>query len=120
MKLKNQFTFILPDYMENGSERVKGVMRLIKVKDLMEVQRDSRVNDNPSYFYVVLLSRVIISLGPYKIVNSKIIENLSTKNFAFLLDFLNNINHNVLKRFPIRCSSCDITYQGEMRLVGEL
>lgn len=120
MKLKTSFKFVLPEPMEKGEEKQKGVMRLIKVKDLIEVNRDTRVSENSSYFYVVLLSRVITSLGQHKAVNTKIIENLSTKNFAFLLDFLNQINHNIVKQFPIKCSQCETVYQGELHLAGEL
>jgi len=120
MKLKTDFKFILPEPMEKGGEKPKGVMRLIKVKDLVDLSSDIRVVENPSYFYVVLLGRVITSLGHHRMLNAKIIENLSTKNFAFLLDFLNQINHSVIKRFPIKCEQCSEVYQGELRLAGEL
>jgi hypothetical protein len=119
MKIKKEFSFVLPDAVSD-TLKIKGTMRLVKVKDLMEVQRDSRVAENPSYFYVVLLSRIISSLDNHKVINTKIIENMSTRNFAFLLDFMNSINHNILNRFAIRCEECGTLYQGERRLAGEL
>jgi hypothetical protein len=120
MKLKTEFKFVLPEPMDKGEEKPRGVMRLIKVKDLVDLNSDIRVIENPSYFYVVLLGRVITSLGHHKMLNAKIIENLSTKNFAFLLDFLNQINHSVIKQFPIKCGHCETVYQGELHLAGEL
>lgn len=120
MKLKTSFRFVLPEPLEKGGEKASGEMRLIKVKDLVDLNSDIRVTENPSYFYVVLLGRVITSLGSHRMLNAKIIENLSTKNFAFLLDFMNQINHNVVKQFPIKCGHCGTVYQGELHLAGEL
>jgi len=124
MKIKKEYSFILPKSLnstkEENSGKTKGVMRLIKVKDLLDVSRDTRVKETPSYFYVILLSRVILKLGNERIINSKVIENLSTENFAFLVDFMNEINHKVLHTFPVRCDKCGTVYSGEVILAGEL
>lgn len=119
MKLKTEFNFILPDLTGDGN-KIKGVMRLVKVKDIIEVYRDNRVKENPAYFYVVLLSRIVVKIEGEKMMNTRIIENLTSKNFAFLVDFMNEINHRVLKQFPVKCSSCGEEYLGELQLLGEL
>ncbi len=118
MKIKTEFNFVLPQ-SDREDQKVRGVMRLIKVKDLLEISRDVRVQESSSYFYVVLLARVIKKLDTETMVNTKMIENLTTENFAFLVDFLNEINHKVLSSFPVRCSNCDTVYSGDLNLVGE-
>lgn len=122
MKIKTEFSFVLPrtsDKIASETPKIRGTMRLVKVKDILDVSRDSRVKDTPSYFYVVLLSRVIVRLGKEKIINSKVIENLSTENFAFLVDFMNEINHKILSIFPVKCEKCSSHYSGEVVLAGE-
>jgi hypothetical protein len=120
VKLKTEFKFVLPQGAEDDKdEKMKGVMRLVKVKDLLDVYRDTRVKDSPSYFYVVLLSRLVTKLGDERMINTRVIENLSTENFTFLVDFMNEINHTILSRFPVKCGTCGTMYTGEVSLVGE-
>jgi hypothetical protein len=40
-------------------------------------------------------------------------------DFAFLVDFLHEINHQVIKRIPIACPSCGHTYWGAFGQLGE-
>lgn len=122
MKLKTEFRFVLPRGYpdQNGKiQKVRGVMRLIKVKDLIQIFRDTRVRESDAYFYVVLLTRVITSLGNDKMVTTRRIENLCPEDFAFLVDFLNEINHRIIKSVPIRCSACKNMYIGEFGVLGE-
>lgn len=123
MKIKKEFNFILPQEVldDTGkSQKIKGVMRLVRVKDLVDIHLDTRVKESSSYFYVVLLSKVIKKLGNEKFINTRIIENLSISNFAFLIDFLNEINHSILASFPVTCNECGHTFTGGVHLVGEL
>ena len=122
MKIKKEFKFILPQEVldDNGKrQKVHGIMRLVRVKDLIDIHRDSRVQESSSYFYIVLLSRVIKKLGNEKVINTKVIENLSVENFAFVIDFLNEINHSVLSRFLVECTNCNTTFTGGVNIVGE-
>ncbi len=123
MKIKKEFNFILPQHVLDDSGKlvkVNGVMRLVRVKDLIDIHRDTRVQESSSYFYIILLSRVITRFGNEKFINTKLIENLSVENFAFLIDFLNEINHRVLTSFPVTCTSCSEVYSGGINIVGEL
>ena len=123
MKLRTEFNFILPVGLtdENGHQiKTSGVMRLAKVKDVLDIYKDIRIKSNPSYFYVILLAKVIVRLGNLKIVNAKVIENLSPKDFVFLIDFFNEINHHIISNVPIECGNCNNKYIGEVMLVGEL
>ena len=121
MKIRTEFNFVLPrGYIdENGNEtKIRGVMRLVKVKDQMDINRDMRVKESSSYFYVVLLSKVISKLSSEKMITTKVIEDLSTENFTFLVDFLNEINHKVLSGFPVKCSNCNEISLREMNIAG--
>lgn len=123
MKLRTEFNFTLPVGLsdENGNiMKTSGTMKLAKVKDIINIYKDIRIANNPSYFYVILLARAIIKLGNEKIINAKIIENLSPKDFVFLIDFFNEINHHIISNVPIECSQCNKKYIGEVALVGEL
>ncbi|MCP4133345.1 MAG: hypothetical protein GY754_20425 [bacterium] len=122
MKIKTEFSFVLPadEFDKEGkAQKMRGKMRLIKVSDLLDIYRDVRVKESEAYFYVVLLAKVVINLGPHRMIHTRIIENLSTENFAFLVDFLNEINHKVLSTFPVKCSNCGNIYIGDVSMVGE-
>ena len=84
MKIRTEFNFILPkgNIDENGNQiKIRGVMKLIKVKDLLDIYHDTRVKSDSSYFYVIVLTKVVDSLTSEKVINSKIIENLAPKSF---------------------------------------
>ncbi|MCQ2584676.1 MAG: hypothetical protein MJ185_03725 [Treponema sp.] len=122
MQIRNEFRFTLPKGIgiktENG-HKVTGTMRLTKVKDIVLIERDSTVQKNTGAFYVVLLSKVITSLGAERSINRNTIEKLNPIDFAFLVDFMHEINHQVIKRIPLKCPSCQSEYFGEFEQLGE-
>jgi hypothetical protein len=122
MKIRDEFHFSLPKgtgLQPNSGTRVTGTMRLTKVSDLLSIERDGGVQRNSGEFYLVLLSKVVTQLGTLKAVNRKVIENLDPADFAFLTDFINHINHQVIKRIPLTCPSCGSTYTGVFSELGE-
>ena len=122
MRIRDEFPFSLPKGIgveNSGGRKVAGVMRLIKVKDLVAIQQDGRVKENPGFFYVILLSRIVTKLGSERMVTTKIIEQLSPDDFAFLVDMANRINHQVIKRVNIECTACGRHFVGEFGLLGE-
>ena len=85
MKIRTEFNFVLPKGIkdEDGVEKkIRGVMRLAKVSDIIDVYRDSRINENPSYFYIILLTKVVTSLTPSA---SKIVTNKSIEFFLLII-----------------------------------
>ena len=122
MSVRTLFKFTLPAGLEaeKGDERkVSGIMRLIQIKDLLQIERDSQVHQDSGMFYVVLLSKVIIELDSIKMITRLNIEQLNPENFSFLIDFLHEINHQVIKKIPITCNSCGRTCWGEFNRLGE-
>lgn len=121
-KIRTEFRFILPKgsgIAVEAGRKVSGTMRLIKVKDLVDIERDSQVQRSTGAYYVVLLSRCITELGRSTTINRTVIEKLDPVDFAFLVDFMNEINHQVIKRLPLRCSACGHEYEGILAQLGE-
>ena len=76
MELITEFEFELPrGYLdENGELHKRGVMRMATAADEILPLRDPRVVSNPAYLTIILLSRVVTSLGTlqnmYQQINS--------------------------------------------------
>ncbi len=122
MRIREEFTFSLPrgtGIENNGIKKVSGTMRFMKVKDLVLIQQDARVKENPGFSYVILLSRVVTKLGTEKMINNSVIERLCPEDFAFLVDMVNRINHQVIKRVVVDCPSCGKRFPAEFGLLGE-
>jgi hypothetical protein len=123
MKIRDEFPFVLPRGIgvENeGNRKVAGAMRFIKVKDLVAIHQDNRVKENPGYFYIILLSRVVVRLGGERMVTTRVIERLSPEDFAFLVDMSNQINHQIIKRVSVDCEQCGQRFIGEFSTLGEV
>ena len=122
MTLRTQFRFTLPGGRGIAAEagrKVSGVMRLVQVKDILQIERDAGVRRDSGVFYVVLLGKVITALGNEKAITRKTIERLCPEDFAFCVDFLHEINHQVIKRMPLRCPACGHEFFGELGRLGE-
>lgn len=122
MQIRNEFRFTLPKgtgiKTENG-RKVIGTMRLVKVSDIVGIERDSTVQKNSGAFYIVLLAKVITSLGAERNINRNTIEKMHPVDFAFLVDFMHEINHQVIKKIPLKCPHCNTEYFGEFDQLGE-
>lgn len=121
-KIRTEFKFVLPRGtgvdVEPG-RKANGTMRLVKVKDLVDIERDGQVLRGTGAYYVVLLAKCITQLGNVSVVNRNTIESLCPVDFAFLVDFMNEINHQVIKRLPLVCPNCGKTYEGYIAQLGE-
>ena len=122
MKLRKIFRFTLPrgtGIRNAAGGKVNGSMRLIKIKDLLDIERDGEVKRNSGAFYIVLLAKLISELGNEKTINRKTIERLDPIDFSFLVDFLHTVNHQVIKQIPLQCPECKHSFLGEYIKLGE-
>ncbi len=89
-----EFEFDLPKgYVDNdGVVHKRGVMRLATAADEILPLRDPRVVSNPGYLTVILLSRVIKSLGTVPRMDPRIVEKLFSSDLAFLQSMYQHIN----------------------------
>ena len=96
MAFQTEVEFKLPrGYMDEGGVlHQEGVMRLATAADEIAPMKDSRVQSNPAYLTVIVLSRVITKLGGLADVNPRIIENLFASDVSFLQSLYQKINTN--------------------------
>lgn len=119
--LQTEFNFILPKgYVDDtGTIHKEGIMRLATAADEIMPLRDARVQQNPAYLTVILLSRVVTSLGGLKMVTPKVIEDLYTSDFAYLQEMYNRINENGSNKISTKCPKCEHQFDIEVETLGE-
>jgi hypothetical protein len=78
MSMDSGFQFTLPrGYVDNdGVKHREGTMRLASAMDEVAPLKDPRVQSNPGYLSVILLSRVVTSLGKLPQIYPRVIEEL--------------------------------------------
>jgi hypothetical protein len=109
--LQTEFEFKLQKgYIdEEGNRHQEGIMRLATAADEILPFKDSRVQSNPAYLTIILLSRVVTKLGTMdsEKINPKIIESLFVSDLAFLRSFYEKINNNGSTKLPTTCPKCE-------------
>lgn len=92
--LQTEFEFTLPKgYLdETGNLHRKGVMRLATAMDEIVPLRDPRVKSNPAYATVIILSRVITTLGALEEVSPQVVEGFFACDLSYLQKFYRQIN----------------------------
>ena len=106
--VRTEFSFTLPvGYVdENGVSHREGTMRLATARDEILPLRDPRVQDNEAYLTVLLLSRVITSLGTLPAINTGVIEGMFAADLAMLQDLYRRVNAEGHTRVAVACPAC--------------
>lgn len=114
--LRTEFTFELPrGYVDSsGTVHRNGMMRLATAADELIPLRDIRVQENPAYLSVVLLSRVITELGTLSSIHDGVVENMFASDLAFLQDFYRQINAEGHTRASVTCPHCQEGFEVEL------
>jgi hypothetical protein len=115
-----EFAFVLPrGYVdEHGAVHREGRMRLATAADEILPLRDPRVQGNPAYLVVILLSRVITQLGSLEAVNPRVIEGVYAADLAYLQDFYNRVNGNGTAALQVACPHCQQRFEVEPERLG--
>jgi hypothetical protein len=115
MTVQTEFPFALPlGYMDpEGDLHREGIMRLATAYDEIAPMKDPRVQANPGYLVIILLSRVITRLGDLEHINPKLIEGLFAADLAYLQDFYRRINENGHDRLIVSCPHCEKEFEAE-------
>jgi len=121
MALQTEFEFTLPrGYVDGeGNLHRQGTMRMATAMDEIVPLRDLRVKANQAYLAVILLSRVITRLGSLREINTGIIENMFSADFAYLQDFYRRINENGTSKISITCPECSKAIEVDLGHPGE-
>jgi len=119
--LHTEFEFTLPKgYVEeSGTLHKKGKMRLATAADEILPMKDPRVQQNPAYLTVILLSRVVVSLGNLKSITPKTIEDLFAGDFTYLQELYNRVNQNGSDAVKANCPKCEHEFDVEVQYQGE-
>lgn len=94
MAFQTEVEFTLPKgYVDSdGMLHRAGVMRLATAADEILPLKDPRVQQNPAYLTIIVLSRVITRLGSLPDVNTKIIEGLFASDLNYLQQLYEQLN----------------------------
>ncbi len=120
MNLKTEFEFELPmGYVDKeGTLHKKGTMRLATAMDEITILNDMRVQTNEAYIVIVLLARVITSLGSLKSIQTNVIENLFAADLTFLQEFYRQINESGHTRREYTCPHCEDLFELDLATLG--
>ena len=121
MTLQTEFPFTLPrGFLDaEGTLHRDGVMRLATAYDEIAPMKDPRVQANPGYLVIILLSRVILRLGTLDPINPKVMEGLFAGDLAYLQDFYRRINDQGHNRLAVACPHCEKEFEVEIEPRGE-
>lgn len=121
MSFKTEISFELPKgYVDaNGDVHKYGVMRLATAADEILPLKDPKVQQNPGYLSIVLLSRVITQLGELEKIDTKVIENLFTADLSYLQDLYQSINAIEPIKIEVDCPHCKKAFVTEVPFLGE-
>jgi hypothetical protein len=121
MVFQTEFQFTLPKGFvdESGNLHREGVMRLATAGDEILPLKDPRVQQNPAYATIIVLSRVITRLGDLKTVTTKTVEDLFASDLAYLQTFYNKINGDGTTKIKAVCPNCKTAFELELGCPGE-
>ena len=121
MTLQTEFPFTLPQgYVDaEGNMHKEGIMRLATAFDEIAPMKDPRVQSNPAYVVVIILSRVIIKLGDVENVNPKTIEGLYAGDLDYLQQMYSRINLSGRNAITTVCPHCEREFDVEVEMQGE-
>jgi hypothetical protein len=111
--LQTEYEFTLPlGYVDgDGAVHKQGVMRLATAGDEIAPYKDPRVQANPAYLAVILLSRVTDLDGVA--VNPKVIEGLFAADLGHLQRLYNRINADGDEETAVTCPECGHRFTAE-------
>jgi hypothetical protein len=117
--LTTKFSFTLPRGLvdSEGNLHHQGVMRLATARDEMIVQRNKVAQENETTADIMMLSQVITQLGKFSHLTPEILENLFTRDLAYLREFYNRVNQQ--GDAEIECPHCRQGFTLELALSGE-
>jgi hypothetical protein len=118
--LQTEHDFTLPmGYLDKeGALHREGVMRLATAADEILPLKDPRVQKNPAYLAVILLSRVVTRLGGVDPITPNVIEGLFAADLAYLQALYNEINRLDDARDTVSCPQCQHSFSPEHALAG--
>jgi hypothetical protein len=113
---EHDFTLPLGFLDADGTLHREGTMRLATAADEIDPLRDPRVQRNPAFLTVILLSRVITTLGTLDVITPKTIEGLFAADLEYLQRLYNDVNR--LDGNTVVCPECEHHFEPEDERLG--
>lgn len=114
---EHEFTLPLGYIDPEGTLHRDGIMRLATAADEILPLKDPRVQKNPAYLSVILLSRVVTRLGGIEPVTPNVIESLFAADLAHLQSLYNTVNR-LEDGIPAACPECGHVFTPEPAAAG--
>jgi hypothetical protein len=118
LQTEHDFTLPLGYLDKEGMLHREGVMRLATAADEILPLKDPRVQKNPAYLAVILLSRVVTRLGGVDPITPNVIEGLFAADLAYLQSLYNEVNRLDDERDVVHCPQCQHRFSPEPALAG--
>jgi len=114
---EHEFTLPVGLIDADGTLHRDGTMRLATAADEILPLADPRVQKNPAYLSLILLSRVVTRLGTIDQITPRTMETLFAADLAHLQDLYNAVN-GLAGREEITCPACAHEFMREAAPVG--
>jgi len=115
---EHEFTLPMGYVDKDGTLHREGTMRLATAADEILPLKDPRVQKNPAYLTVILLSRVLTRLGAVDPITPNVIESLFAADLAYLQELYNEVNQVADGRVAVICPQCEHNFEIERPLSG--
>jgi hypothetical protein len=121
MAFQTEIQFTLPKgYLStDGTLHKEGVMRLATAADEILPLKDPRVQQNPAYLTVIVLSRVISKLGGLPDVHPGVIEGLYASDLSYLQSVYQEVNGDGAYKTAVVCPKCEHGFDVRLNELGE-
>jgi hypothetical protein len=110
--IQTEFQFTLP--VGYDATQKEGTMRLVTASEETSAHKDPRVQQNPAYLIIILLSMTITKLGSLQSITPQIIESLYSSDLTFLQELYTRINHSTTPTINVKCPKCEHSFEIEM------
>lgn len=120
MELQTVYPFRLPKgYLDGeGILHREGQMRLATAGDELSALRDPRVKADESMMNVLLLSKVVTSLGTLTEVTPQVMEGLFVGDLEFLQNMYETINKVDNPKIQVTCPKCGHQFTDALNFQG--
>lgn len=90
-------------------------MRLATAADEIKPLNDPRVQSNESYLTVIILARVVTTLGTLENITPHVIENLFVSDLEYLQDLYERVNTRRADVVETACPDCGEQFTVEVQ-----
>jgi hypothetical protein len=109
---QTEVEFTLPfGYIDaQGDMHRHGIMRLARAEDEIDTLQENRVQQNPAYWSISLLGRVVIRLGTLETLGTPVIEKLFAPDFTYLQELYLRLNAPQKSVIETYCPHCGTAF----------